>query len=152
MVTVLPDELDVGMVLQEAEVSPSLDHLVHLEVSLPALDGVISAVGAGGQQVLGQGVVMLQEEPYPVCVHPPVPDVDIQAAHRLPEVGEYGVGEVRGVESGDGAPGVDHEQREAVPDGVRDGEVVLVGGEGVESYQQCVRLLQVSDLTLNSEK
>ena len=56
------------------------------------------------------------------------------------------MGEVRGVETGHRTAWVDDEQRKAVPDGVGDGVVVLVGGEGVQRHQQGVRLLQVSDL------
>ena len=135
------------MVLQQAEVRPPLDHFVHLDVSFPALDWVIPPVRAGRQQILGERMVVLEEEANPVGVHPPVPDVDVQTAHRLPEVGEDRVGEVGGVETGHGTARVDHEQREAVPDGVGDGVVVLVGGEGVQRHQQGVRLLQVGDLT-----
>ena len=51
----------------------------HLAGRLPALDWVVSPVGAGGEEILGQGVVVLQQEAQPVGVHPPVPDVDVQA-------------------------------------------------------------------------
>ena len=59
------DELDVGAVLQEAEVRPALDHLGHLARRLPALHRVIPAIRARGQEILGQGVIMLQQEPDP---------------------------------------------------------------------------------------
>ena len=51
----------------------------HLAGRLPALDWVVAPVGAGGEEILGQGVVVLQQEAQPVGVHPPVPDVDVQA-------------------------------------------------------------------------
>ena len=51
----------------------------HLAGRLPALDWVVAPIGAGGEEILGQGVVMLQQEAQPVGVHPPVPDVDVQA-------------------------------------------------------------------------
>ena len=40
---------------------------------------MVAPVGAGGEEILGQGVVVLQQEAQPVGVHPPVPDVDVQA-------------------------------------------------------------------------
>ena len=61
----LSDELHVGAVLEEAEVCPALDHLVHLAGSLPALHRVVAAIRARGQQILGQRVIMLQQEPNP---------------------------------------------------------------------------------------
>ena len=61
----LSDELDVGAVLEEAEVCPALDHLVHLAGGLPALHRVVAAIRAGGQQILGQRVIMLQKETNP---------------------------------------------------------------------------------------
>ena len=51
----------------------------YLAGRLPALDWVVSPIGAGGEEILGQGVVVLQQEAQPVGVHPPVPDVDVQA-------------------------------------------------------------------------
>ena len=57
----------------------------HLAGRLPALDWVVSPVGAGGEEILGQGVVVLQQEAQPVGVHPPVPDVDVQGRDGPPE-------------------------------------------------------------------
>ena len=59
------DELDIGAVLKEAEVCPALDHLVHLAGGLPALHWVVAAIRAGGQQILGQRVIMLEQEANP---------------------------------------------------------------------------------------
>ena len=64
-ISYLSDELDIGAVLKEAEVCPALDHLVHLAGGLPALHRVVAAIRAGGQQILGQRVIMLEQEANP---------------------------------------------------------------------------------------
>ena len=67
----LSDELDVGAVLEEAEVGPALDHLVHLAGRLPALHRVVAAIGARGQKVFGQRVIVLKQEADPetdICI------------------------------------------------------------------------------------
>ena len=115
LLLLVPHEPDVGVCLQQTELGPVLEDVCQLAGGLPALDGVVAAVGGGGEEVLGQGVVVLQHQADPVGVHPAVPDGQVQAADRLPELGEHRVGEVRRVEDWRGGGGRCGEQGQAVP-------------------------------------
>ena len=123
----LSDELDVGAILEEAKVGPALDDLVHLAGRLPALHRVVAAIGARGQKVFGQRVIVLEQEAdpeteiymrlyldnirdrTPVGVHPSMPDVYVKTANWLPERCEDGMGEVGRVGDWGGAAGLDDE-------------------------------------------
>ena len=59
---------------------------------------MIATIGGGRQQMFRKRVIMLENQANPVRVHPPVPDGEVKTAHRLPKLGEDGVGEVLRVE------------------------------------------------------
>ena len=62
---VVADEADVGVIFQQAELGPVLEQLGDLAGGLPGEDGVVAAGAAAGQQVLGQRVVVHQQQPDP---------------------------------------------------------------------------------------
>ena len=88
---------------------------------------------------------MLEQETNPVGVHPPVPDVDVQAADRLPEGGEDWVGQVLRVWNWCCAARLDDEHGQTNPERIRNVVVGRVGGEGVEMDQEDVCLLKMLD-------